>query len=370
MTAQRRFGDLRAHLIPAGTVTFDGWEQEDVVTARTMPADIARTVPIDFVRAAVAMAGRRGVDTAWLLESVGVAPELMAQDRARVTVAQMTRTVQQLWRISDDEMFGLGRQPVPRGTLRLICFGLVVCPDLGSALTRFADYQRLAPGLPPMIAATERSRTRFTVDTSILDDPEHLMTSFLLASAHRMMAWGIGRRIPLRQVEFPFPKPRNIGDYDLLFAAPLVFDAGTAALVFDSALLSSPITQTEESLIAWNRNAPADLLSRREYGTSLSEQVRRILTRGLTGDWPNAEEVARCLAMSPQTVRRKLGEEDTSVTKIREDILRDAAIAGLVRGNETVEELSTRLGFSEPSAFRRAFRRWTGSPPGSYRADA
>ncbi|NLG56435.1 MAG: helix-turn-helix domain-containing protein, partial [Rhodococcus sp.] len=49
-----------------------------------------------------------------------------------------------------------------------------------------------------------------------------------------------------------------------------------------------------------------------------------------------------------------------------EEVLRDAAIAGLRRG-ESVDDLSAKLGFSEPSAFRRAFKRWTGKTPGSYR---
>jgi AraC-like DNA-binding protein len=66
-------------------------------------------------------------------------------------------------------------------------------------------------------------------------------------------------------------------------------------------------------------------------------------------------------------MRRLLREEGTSVTRIREDLLRDAAITSLVRGEETVTQLSERLGFSEPSAFHRAFRRWTGSAPGAYR---
>ncbi|MFF2555224.1 AraC family transcriptional regulator ligand-binding domain-containing protein [Nocardia sp. NPDC058058] len=132
--------------------------------------DIARTVPIDFVRAAVALAAARGVDTEELLRSVGVAPDLIAQDRARVTVEQMSRTVRQLWRISDDEM----------------------------------------------------------IDVSGLNDPAHLMTSFLLASAHRLMAWGIGRRVPLRQVEFPFSRPGNTADLDLVFDAPLVFGCDSA----------------------------------------------------------------------------------------------------------------------------------------------
>ncbi|MFI9406234.1 AraC family transcriptional regulator [Nocardia sp. NPDC052316] len=338
----------------------------------------ARTVPIDFVRSAVATAERQGVDIGQLLSSVGVAPELLAQDRARVTVEQMAATMRQLWRITDDELFGLGPAPVPRGSTRLVGFGLVGCPDLGSAIARFGEYQRLLPGLPPMAVVTTGGRTRCTLDTSVLAAAEELLTVFLLAAIHRMISWGIGRRVPLRQVEFPYPRPRNVADYDLVFGAPLVFEATTAAITFDSELLAAPLTKTEEDLIDWARNAPIDVLSRRDYGTSLAEQVRKILARGLHGGrersagragehWPTADEVAKRLAMSPQTVRRKLGEESTSITQIREDILRDAAVASLVRGDETVEALSARLGFSEPSAFRRAFRRWTGSPPGSYR---
>jgi AraC-like DNA-binding protein len=326
-----------------------------------------RTVPVDFVRAAVATAARRGLDVEALLSSAGVDPGLLARDRARVTVEQVTRITRELWRITDDELFGLGPWPVPRGSMRLVCFGLINCPDLRTAIARLAEYRRLLPGMPPMSLQAGPDTTRFTLDTSVLDDPEHLLTDFLLAAVHRFTGWAIGRRIRLHQVEFPYSAPRNVADYDLVFGAPLAFGADRAALVFGSDILTAPIMQTEESLIAYERNAPADLLSRRDYGTSLSDQVRKILEQGLKGNWPAADDVAARLAMSPQTVRRKLSEEATSITQIKEDILRDAAIASLVRGQETVEEFASRLGFSEPSAFRRAFRRWTGSPPGSYR---
>lgn len=342
---------------------------DTVIVRRVHQPATVRTVPIDFVRAAVATARRRGFDVDALLRAGGIAPDLLAQNRARITVEQVTRIVQGMWRISDDEMFGLGPAPVPRGSLRLACFGMINCPDLGTALRRFGEYQRLMPGVPPMSLQAGDEVTRITLDTSSLDDQEHLLVDFILAAVHRFTGWTIGRRIRLHQVEFPYPAPKNIADYDLLFGAPLVFDAGVAALEFDSSILSAPLVQTEESLIAWDRDAPADLLARRDYGTSLSDQVRKILEQGLKGDWPTADDVAKRLAMSSQTVRRKLGEEASSITQIREDILRDAAIASLVRGDETVEALSERLGFSEPSAFRRAFRRWTGSPPGSYRHD-
>jgi AraC-like DNA-binding protein len=75
--------------------------------------------------------------------------------------------------------------------------------------------------------------------------------------------------------------------------------------------------------------------------------------------------VARRLSISPQHVRRRLRDEGTSVGAIKGELLRDAAIAGLARG-VAVDELSSRLGFSEASAFRRAFKRWTGSTPAAY----
>lgn len=100
-----------------------------------------------------------------------------------------------------------------------------------------------------------------------------------------------------------------------------------------------------------------------EAGSTLPiQRVRAIVEPGI-------EDIAAELAMSPQTLRRRLRDEgNTSPREIREQILRDAAISSLVRGEETVTALSRRLGFSEPSAFSRAFRRWTGSPPGSYQS--
>lgn len=100
---------------------------------------------------------------------------------------------------------------------------------------------------------------------------------------------------------------------------------------------------------------------------STADQVREILERGLGGDWSSSEQVAAGMAVSLQHLRRRLRAEGTSISRIREQILRDAAIASLVCGQEPVSELSARLGFSEPSAFRRAFRRWTGKPPSAYR---
>ncbi|MGG8407039.1 helix-turn-helix transcriptional regulator, partial [Streptomyces sp. 12297] len=82
---------------------------------------------------------------------------------------------------------------------------------------------------------------------------------------------------------------------------------------------------------------------------------------------PALGEVAGRLAVSPATLRRRLGAEETSYQQLKDQVRRDAAIAGLAEGGEPIAELAARLGFSEDTAFHRAFRRWTGTTPGAYR---
>jgi AraC-like DNA-binding protein len=81
---------------------------------------------------------------------------------------------------------------------------------------------------------------------------------------------------------------------------------------------------------------------------------------------PGPEQVAARLSISPQTLRRKLAAERTSFQRVRDQLRRDVAVSALARGDASIEQLSERLGFSEPSAFHRAFRRWTGATPRAY----
>jgi AraC-like DNA-binding protein len=272
-----------------------------------------------------------------------------------------------MWRLSEDELFGMGRGPVPNGTFRLLCYALISSPYLGAVFTRLSEFGPALPTLPGFTVTTDEGTTRVDVDLAGIDDPYHLLTEFLLMFVHRFTGWLIGTRIALRLVELPYPQPEHAAEYDLIFGAPIRFDAQRPALQFPSSVLNQPIMRDERDLEAYLQHSPADLLARRDYGTTLADRVRRILERGLRGEWPSAADVATRLAISPQHLRRLLRDEGTSLAGIKEELLRDAAIAGLARG-ETVHALSARLGFSEPSAFRRAFKRWTGTSPSAYQA--
>ena len=172
----------------------------------------------------------------------------------------------------------------------------------------------------------------------------------------------------LRRVETPYAKPEDVaGGYSALFGARMEFSAPAPGIVFDTDMLGAALIRTEAELDDFLLRAPAGLLLRDSSDCSVTVRVRRLFAEeGRKGNWVSVDEMATRLAMSPATLRRRLREEGGSMRRIREGILREAAVAGPVRGEETVAGLSRRLGFSEPSAFARAFRRWTGSSPGQY----
>jgi AraC-like DNA-binding protein len=327
----------------------------------------SHTVAIEFVRSALTSAQRYGLDVRDALLTARIAPELIGRDSSRVTPAQATRLVQALWNSTDDELLGVGPEPVARGTFRMISLGLIHSPDLRTALSRFVEFSRLATGFVATEIVDDGHYTRLTLDPAGATLTDQLLIDILTAVSHRFAGWLIGEQIPLTAVQMPYPAPAHAEEYELIYGIAPTFDAVSAAFTFESKYLDAPVIRSEAELFDFIRNSPADLLFRRDYHPTTASRVRKILERG---DRASAEEVARRLAVSPQHLRRLLREDGTSFRQIREDILRDAAITSLVRGAETVDELSDRLGFSEASAFRRAFRRWTGSSPGSYRSDS
>ena len=325
----------------------------------------ARTVPATFVRTALAAAQERGVDLAPVAAGCGIGNDLLADPRARFTADQVTCFVRGMWRLSEDELFGLGRGRVPPGTFRLVCYALISSPDLREVCRRLEQFGPVLPALPRFSLVEDGEVARFVADLDGMSDPGHLLSDFTLVLLHRFTGWLAGIRLPLRAVELPFPQPHNVAEYDLMFGAPLHFDARHPALQVDATVLSLPLVRDQADLDHYLEHSPADLLARRDYGTTLAEQVRRLLERGLVADWPSSEEIARRLSMSTQHLRRRLREEGTSLGAIRDELLRDTAIARLSRG-EPVDAIAARLGFSEASAFRRAFRRWTGTTPSAY----
>lgn len=309
----------------------------------------------------------QGLDVDHVLSEAGIPAELVGQDGARVTGAQAARLIRVLWDATGDEMIGLGSKPIPRGTFRMVTLGLIHTPDLGTALRRLVEFASIGMGFAPAHEMRDDGGTAELVfDSGAGSQLDQLALAIGIAVGHRFAGWLIGQQIALTSVDLTGSAPPHPAEFAMVFGVEPSFDAPRTAIAFDSRHLSTPLMRSEDDLFEFIRDLPAALLFRQEYNPSTSSRVRKMIERRAV-ETVTAEEVAKRLTISAQHLRRLLRSEKTTFRQIKEEVLRDEAIAGLVRGVETTDELSERLGFSEPSAFRRAFRRWTGSPPGSYR---
>jgi AraC-like DNA-binding protein len=100
---------------------------------------------------------------------------------------------------------------------------------------------------------------------------------------------------------------------------------------------------------------------------SITQRIRDILGADFRQEMPSFEELTTLLNMSARTLRRRLEKEGTSYQRIKDNARRDMAISMLSRDRLTVSEVAEQVGFSDPSAFHRSFKKWTGQSPGSYR---
>ncbi|MGJ7517401.1 AraC family transcriptional regulator [Pseudomonas baetica] len=331
-----------------------------------------RTIASHFARAVLRGVQRKGYDYSGLLQQLGISPELLDEPRARIAPEQFTQLIQALWLALDDEYLGFGQAPSKSGSFAMMCHAVIHCRNLEKALKRGILFYSLFPGAPRLTLTREDEMVRLSLDDSPLWDPDHFLTEYLLVIWHRFGSWLIGQRIRLEQATFSYPRPEHGAEYDLLFSCPLVFSSTKSAtaqssLLFHCRYLDMPLLQDERTLRHYLERSPADLLARPDDGHSLSSRLRHLLSRD-SSPWPDLEAVAAHLHISPQTLRRHLREEGTSFQELKDQLRRDIAIYHLSRNDLPLQQIAEQLGFSEPSAFHRAFKKWTGLTPGAYRA--
>ena len=148
-----------------------------------------------------------------------------------------------------------------------------------------------------------------------------------------------------------------------------VFDAGWTGIEFSPEFLNAPVLKAQPDAQKYLARHAELLLAERapRAPSTLAEQVRHRVADMLANGSPTAEAVAAALGMSERTMQRRLHAEHTSFSDAVDDVRRQGALRLLAQPHVTIQETAFVLGYAEPRAFHRAFRRWTGTTPGQFR---
>jgi AraC-like DNA-binding protein len=320
-------------------------------------------LPTYRVREFARIAARYGWDIRAIVATAGIELTSLDQPCPGITMARAVGAWRRLRAVTSDEFLGVGPHPVSPDKLRCLAFAISGANTVGDALGRLEQFAPVVGGLPMITVISGHGQTTVAFDLDGFDSQLSLVTDSVLAVTHRLINWGTRRRVRLMSVDAPYQRPHGESDHDLVYGVPVNYGATRAALTFSSSVLDLPVMRRHEEIEAFLSDIPAVLLSDFDFYSTYTQRVRGIIERCLGDHVCAAEEIAAGMGISRQTLRRRLQEENTSVSAIRDEVLRTAALEGLAQGGETVSALASRLGFSEPSAFTRAFRRWTGESP-------
>lgn len=322
----------------------------------------SRMIAPGFVEDALDSLRVKGIDPAPVLRNVGIDPESFGP----VTNEQYGALWLSIAALSGDEFFGLAAHPMRPGAFRLLCYTVIHAGTLERALKRALTFLNIVLDDPNGELRQERGLAEI-----VLTDQFGPRSAFTYRTYWLILlgiaCWLIGRRIPLSRVDFSCSEPANRQEYHQFFGAPVHFGQKQSLMAFRADYLKLPIIRDEKALKGFLRAAPANILLRYRHDQGFTAGVRHRLRAISPDSWPDFDAVAAAMRLSPATLRRRLKAEGQSFVAIRDEIRQAEAQRLLRDGSHSVAQIATALGYTEPSAFHRAFFKWTGMTPLAFR---
>jgi len=310
------------------------------------------------------------VDEAALLRSVGLDPT----DESDVAVM-----------VADTAYYDLLER------IAALTNGAIDLPLRTGASMRCDDYGvfglawKTAPTLRESFARAERYWRLLTTVAVYEVRPQGADAWFML---HRAGERRLGLRLPneatlasvtsmIREVSTPdftplevrlkHPPPATTAGHEAYFGCAVVFETEMDALLVPAEALTRPNRLGDAGITRYLLQQLDAELTRREADRSLRDMVHDTIMQQLSSGVPRMEMVARRLGMGERTLQRRLSEEGLSFQKLVEEARRTLAEALLTQSDYALAEVAFLTGFSEQSAFSRAFKRWMDQTPAAYR---
>lgn len=326
------------------------------------------SICMSLVLEALRHAQAHGCSPNALLQRAGIAPELLNSTKARVSIQQYGNLWIELANAMNDEFFGMDRRPLRRGSFQFLSKILLHCEYLEQAIQQAIEFFNLMfddlkadliqhNGIAKIIIHDDSSKPMFT----------YACYWMLL---HSLMCWLSGQRIHLAFMQVKASIPIAHQDYQTRFCSDIRYQSRLNSLAFDAQYLKLPIKQDAASRYQFLQGTPHNLLVRFKNPYALSQQIRKQLLDLTPSEWLDLNELARRLHISEATLQRRLKAEGFSYQQLKNNIRRDRAIELLLHSNQSLQQISECLNFHDPSAFHRAFKKWTGLNPGHYRTQS
>lgn len=326
-------------------------------------------ISMPMIRSILSLLTSAGVDVDEFLGDLSMDRSKVENSNERINIAVYDRVQEKAVEALKDPALGLhlGESTSP-SALGLLGHLIISAPTILDAFRVFFKYHRIVSDAEPSGLSIDGDFATLSYDfprsTPICN---RIRAEFGLVQACSLGQSMLGTKLKPVKVFFEHEKPGYTEEYERVFGAPIYYNQPKTQIMFPVELLRKELVHADSMMHELLTEEADKQLNQLDIKKSIADEVEQFLLHKLEDNKPTINQVAGHFGINERTLRRKLENQETSFSellgkvqcKYAKNLLKDKSIP--------VESIAERLRFSEPSAFYRAFKRWTGLTPAEYR---
>lgn len=310
-----------------------------------------------------------GISVDDVLLYYGINPLILSSPDNRLSGAEAQKIINAATKLTNDDNLGLHQgERLSKGFSNILGYVLMNCSTLKECWLKYCRYEKIIDSTSISnfdILDNYAVLHNTTVDETLEDNRQ--FSDFKISGMLSYIKLLSNTKLQLREVHFTHTKPKDTSEYERIFQSKICFEKPTNALIFNSELLSIPVIEPNENLLALFEKSTEEILETLS-DNNYSNIVNKIIFEEIEkGNLPPIEAVAKKLLLSTRSLQLYLNKEGTSYIKLVQQLRKKIAQRYLKNDNISIDEITYILGFSETSAFHRAFKNWTGLTPAQFR---
>lgn len=311
----------------------------------------------------------RGLDSRTLLRQIELSKDQIREPDGRVPVVKTLRLWHRIADQIDDPDLGLAvGSSFKTKEAGVVGYAMFYSDTLLGALKRIVRFAKLLNQRAELALEDQGNRWRLQALHRPLIPNFRQPVDEGVAGLVTCFREITGRDLVPAALQLPYSKPADTKALRQLFGADLQFDATAAAIDLWDRDVRAPTQAADSSLTRYLDELAQIHLEALPTSNSHSDMVRQAVWPHLSEGLPPLGQIASELAMSARSLQRRLREEGTTFAEVVDGLRREKAKLFLRDPNLAVYEVGYLLGYSDPSTFHRAFRRWEGTSPSRFRA--
>ncbi|MEA5593657.1 AraC family transcriptional regulator [Rivularia sp. UHCC 0363] len=331
------------------------------------------TFSIAIMRDILQYVAAQGVEVNQLYTAAGIDPAWLADPDRQVSGEILKFLWREAIKQTGDRNLGLHiGEAFDLSAIGIVGYVLLNCQTYGQVLEKLSQYTRL---FSQGVTIHHRVLDGWVecdceivgnVKNYLLDEPRHPIESTFAAliTATQQL---VGKVLPVQTVYFQHSRPEDFCEHQRIFQTTVQFSQPINRIVFDATYLDWAVRSANNNLLSVFELHAAAMLSAQNQAQNYTQKAIEAIVNSLQGEMPLIDAIARNLTISVRQLQRELKAENTSYQQLLDETRQKLALQYLKNPETSIHDVAFLLGFSEPSAFHRAFKRWMGQTPRSYR---